>query len=34
MDIGEDRITITKQESGMDPLVLFSKACEYPIIFK
>lgn len=32
VDIGKDRVTIIKQESGMDPLVALSKACKYRMI--
>lgn len=34
MDIEKDRITIIKQESGIDPLAALSKACKYLIPFQ
>lgn len=34
IDIGKDRITVIKQESGMDPLAALSKACEYFMIIE
>lgn len=34
MDIGKDRITIIKQDSGMNPLAALSEACKYLMIFE
>lgn len=34
LDIGKDRINISRQESGMDPLVALSKACGCSILLE